>query len=98
MIIQTSDPQKGQDVTLAIEKEAMLVGKSPFAFAMVLCVQCETCTYPEPCCFPHLARPSMHADGIDIGATVAPLGLKIEFDPEGRLLPVWYSMGPGGVI
>lgn len=92
LIIQTADPQKGQDVTLAIEKEAMLTGKSPFAFAMVLCVQCETCAYPEPCRFPHLARPSMDAYGIDIGATVALLGLTVEFDPEGRLLPVWYSM------
>jgi predicted metal-binding protein len=92
LIIQTADPQKGQDVTLAIEKEAMLIGKSPFAFAMVLCVQCETCAYPEPCRFPHLARPSMDAYGIDIGATVEPLGFKVEFDPDGRMLPVWYSM------
>lgn len=92
LIIQTADPRKGQDVTLAIEKEAMLIGKSPFAFAMVLCVQCETCAYPEPCIFPHLARPSMDAYGIDIGATVAPLGFKVEFDPQGRLLPAWYSM------
>jgi hypothetical protein len=38
LIDQTTDLQKGQDVTLAIEKEAMLTGKSPFAFAMVLCV------------------------------------------------------------
>ena len=52
LIIQTADPQKGQDVTLAIEKEAMLTGNSPFAFAMVLCVQCETCAYPEPCLSP----------------------------------------------
>jgi predicted metal-binding protein len=92
LIIQTADPQKGQDVTLAIEKEAMLVSQSPFAFAMVLCVQCETCAYPEPCRFPHLARPSMDAYGIDIGATIAPLGLTVEFDPDGRLQPAWYSM------
>jgi len=91
LIIQTADPPKGQDVTVAIEKEAMLTSNSPFAFAMVLCVKCETCAYPEPCRFPHLARPSMDACGIDIGATVAPLGFKVEFDPEGRLLPAWYS-------
>lgn len=92
LIIQTADPLKGQEVTLAIEKEAMLVSKSPFAFGMALCVQCETCAYPEPCRFPHLARPSMDAYGIDIGATIAPLGFTVEFDPEGRLLPAWYSM------
>ena len=92
LIIQTADPQKGQDVSLAIEKEAMLAGNSMFAFAMVLCVRCETCAYPEPCRFPHLARPSMDAYGIDIGATVAPLGFTVKFDPDGHLLPAWYSM------
>jgi len=92
LIIQTSDPMKGQDVAVAIEKEAMLAGNSPFAFAMALCVKCETCAYPEPCHFPHLARPSMDAYGIDIRATVTPLGFKVEFDQEGHLLPAWYSM------
>ncbi|MGD9973452.1 MAG: DUF2284 domain-containing protein [Desulfatirhabdiaceae bacterium] len=92
VIIQTADPRKGQDVSLAIEKEAMLAANSPFAFAMVLCVQCETCAYPEPCRYPHLARPSMDAYGIDIGATIAPLGFTIKFDPDGQLLPAWYSM------
>jgi predicted metal-binding protein len=92
LIIQTADPRTGQDVTLAIEKEAMLAANSPFAFAMVLCVQCETCAYPEPCRYPRLARPSMDAYGIDIGATIAPLGFTIKFDPDGHLLPAWYSM------
>ncbi|MFZ3048264.1 MAG: DUF2284 domain-containing protein [Desulfatirhabdiaceae bacterium] len=92
VIIQTADPQKGQDVSLAIEKEAMLVCNSMFAFAMVLCVQCETCAYPEPCRYPHLARPSMDAYGMDIGATIEPLGFTIKFDPDGHLLPAWYSM------
>jgi predicted metal-binding protein len=92
IIIQTADPQKGQEVTLAIEKEAMLAGGSPFAFGMALCVQCEECSYPDPCRFPHLARPSMDAYGVDIGATVSLLGFTVRFDPEGRLLPAWYSM------
>jgi hypothetical protein len=34
----------------------------------------------------------MDAYGIDIRATVTPLGFKIEFDQEGHLLPAWYSM------
>lgn len=92
VIIQAPDPHKGQEITLALEKEAMLAGGSPFAFGMALCVQCEECSYPDPCRFPHMARPSMDAYGIDIGATVAPLGFEVKFDPQGRLLPAWYSM------
>ncbi|MDJ0913824.1 MAG: DUF2284 domain-containing protein [Desulfobacterales bacterium] len=92
IIIKTTDPKVGQTVTLGIEKEAMLSMGCSFAFAMVLCVECEECACPDPCRYPHLARPSMDAYGIDIGKTVAPLGFKVEFDPQGQLLPAWYSM------
>jgi predicted metal-binding protein len=92
IIIKTTDPKTGQEVTLAVEKEAMLTAGFMFAFAMVLCVQCEECACPDPCRYPHLARPSMDAYGIDIGKTVAPLGFKVEFDRDGKLLPSWYSM------
>lgn len=92
IIIKTTDGHKGQDVTVKIEKEAMLSHQYMHAFAMVLCVWCEECAHPEPCRFPHMARPSMDAYGIDIGKTVEPLGLKVEFDKNGELLPCWYSM------
>jgi predicted metal-binding protein len=92
MIIKTADPRVGQDVTLAIEKEAMLSSAATFAFAMALCVQCEECAYPDPCLYPHLARPSMDAYGVDIGKTIEPLGFNVAFDPEGKLLPAWYSL------
>jgi predicted metal-binding protein len=92
VIIQSADPQIGQEVTLAIEKEAMLVCGSMFAFAMVLCVKCDPCAYPDPCLYPHLARPSMDAYGVDIGKTLEPLGFKVTFDKQGALLPAWYSM------
>ena len=92
IIIKTTDPKVGQTVTLGIEKEARLSMGCSFAFAMVLCVECEECACPDPCRYPHLARPSMDAYGIDIGKTVAPLGVKVEFDPQGQLLPAWYSM------
>lgn len=92
IIIQTTDPEMSQTVTLAIEKEAMLSFGCSFAFAMVLCVQCEECAHPDPCRYPHLARPSMDAYGIDIGKTVEPLGFQVGFDPEGKSLPAWYSM------
>ena len=92
VIIKTTDPEVGQKVTLEVEKEAMLSMGCSYAFAMVLCVQCEECAYPDPCKFPHLARPSMDAYGIDIGKTVATLGFEVELNPEGKLLPAWYSM------
>jgi len=92
LVIKTADPKAGQDVSLAIEKEAMLACNSPFAFALALCVQCEECAYPEPCRFPQLARPSMDCYGVDIGQTIESIGFKVEFDAKGQMLPAWYSM------
>ena len=93
IMIKSAEPKISQEVTLAIEKEAMLTCGCMFAFAMALCVQCETCAFPDPCLYPNLARPTMDAYGIDIGKTVEALGFdKVEFDREGKLLPAWYSM------
>jgi predicted metal-binding protein len=92
MILTTADPAEGQKVAVAIEKEAMLSHGCTYAFAMALCVQCEKCAYPEPCQFPHLARPAMDAYGVDVVKTLEPLGFKVAFDREGKLLPAWYSM------
>ena len=92
IIIKATDPKVGQEVAVAIEKEAMLSHGCEFSFAMALCVQCDECAYPEPCLFPHLARPSMDAYGVDIGKTLEPLGLEVTFDKEGKLLPAWYCM------
>jgi len=52
IIIKTTDPKVGQSVTLDIEKEAMLGLGCSFAFAMVLCVECEECACPDPCLYP----------------------------------------------
>lgn len=92
IIIQTADPKKGQEITVKIEKEAMISNQCMFAFAMVLCVWCEECAHPEPCRHPHMARPSMDAYGIDIGKTVETIGLQVNFDEKGELQPCWYSM------
>jgi predicted metal-binding protein len=92
IILKTTDAKTGQDVALKVEKEAMLSYQCMHAFAMVLCVWCEECSHPEPCRFPHLARPSMDAYGIDIGRTVEPLGMKVEYNDQGQMLPCWYSM------
>ncbi len=92
IIFTASDPKSSQKLGLALEKEAMLALGTHFAFAMILCVKCDECSFPDPCRFPHLARPSMDAYGIDIGKTVKPLGFKFEFDKEGKLIPIWYGM------
>ena len=59
IFIKAADPKLGQEIAVAIEKEAMLSHGCQFAFAMAMCVQCEECAFPEPCRYPHLARPSM---------------------------------------
>jgi predicted metal-binding protein len=92
IIFRTPEPKSGQKVALGLEKEAMLAYGAHWAFGMVLCVQCDECAYPEPCRFPHLARPSMDAYGIDIGKTIDPLGFKLELDKDGKLIPAWYGM------
>ena len=92
LIIQSPGPKQAQEITLAMEKQAMLEHKSLFALALVMCVQCAECAYPEPCLFPHLARPSMDCYGMDISATVESLGFKVAFDTKGESLPAWYSM------
>jgi predicted metal-binding protein len=92
IVIQSPDPKISQEITLAIEKKAMLEHGAMYAFALVLCVLCEECAFPDPCRFPHLARPAMDGLGVDIAKTVEPLGFKVEFDSQGTLLPAWYSM------
>ena len=92
MFIKALDPKQGQEISVAIEKEAMLAHNCPFSFALAMCVQCEACAFPEPCRHPHLARPSMDGYGVDIGRTVESIGFKVEFDKEGKMLPVWYVM------
>jgi predicted metal-binding protein len=92
IFIKVSDPKMGQEVAVAIEKEAMLSYDCSFAFALAMCVQGDECAFPDPCRYPHLARPSMDGYGVDIGKTLKPLGFQVEFDKKGEFLPVWYVM------
>ena len=92
LIIKTADPKMGQDISLAVEKEALLSHGAVFAFALALCVKCDECSYPDPCRFPDVARPSMDAYGMDIVKTVEIVGFKVEFNEDGQMLPAWYSM------
>lgn len=90
IFLKVSDPKKGQEIAVSIEKEAMLSHECPIAFAMAMCIQCEECALPEPCRYPHLAGPSMDGYGLDIGKTLEPLGFMVECDKMGKFLPVWY--------
>lgn len=92
LVIQCAEPKKSQEITLALEKEAVFNCGSTFAFALALCVACEECAFPEPCLHPELARPTMDGYHMDIGRTVEPLGFEVKFDVGGQLLPAWYSM------
>jgi predicted metal-binding protein len=92
LIIKSPDAAISQKITLQLEKRAMLHYGATFAFGLVLCVECDECAYPDPCRFPHLARPAMDAMGIDIPKTVEQLGYSVDFDPNGTVLPGWYSM------
>lgn len=92
IILKCSDPKSAQEITLALEKKAILEYGAVFAFALLLCVQCEKCAFPEPCRFPEKARPSMDGLGIDVVQTVKSLGFRVKFDKVGNLLPGWYTM------
>ena len=92
LALRTPTPQLGQEVAVAIEKEAMLQYGAPFSFALALCVMCDECAYPEPCRHPHLARPSADAFGLDFGPTLEALGFGLDFDAAGQLQPTWYSL------
>jgi predicted metal-binding protein len=92
LIIKTEEPHIGQEVTVALEKAAMLDHGAMFAFGLALCVWCEECAYPDPCRFPGMARPTMDCFGVDVEKTVTPLGMSVEFDKQGKLLPSWYCM------
>jgi hypothetical protein len=34
----------------------------------------------------------MDGYGVDIGATLEPMGFEVSYDKEGNFLPVWYVM------
>ncbi|RJX29932.1 MAG: DUF2284 domain-containing protein [Desulfarculus sp.] len=91
LVIVSPEAASGQRAALAVEKAAMAQGLS-FALALALCVHCDPCVYPDPCPHPKLARPSLAALGLDVAATVKPLGLEVRLDPEGKLLPAWYTL------
>jgi predicted metal-binding protein len=63
----------------SLEREAFLDGNyKAFGMASGPCNLCRTCDTTQPCKFEDLARPSMEACGIDVYATLADVGYKLE--------------------
>jgi len=63
----------------SLEREAFLDGYyKAFGMASGPCNICPTCDIGQPCKFEDLGRPSMEACGIDVYATLANVGYKLE--------------------
>jgi predicted metal-binding protein len=63
----------------SLEREIFLDGYyKAFAMASGPCNICKTCDTSQPCKFEDLGRPSMEACGIDVYATLANVGYKLE--------------------
>jgi predicted metal-binding protein len=63
----------------SLEREMFLDGyHKAFGMACGPCNLCKSCDVTEPCRFEDLARPSMEACGIDVYATLANVGYKLE--------------------
>lgn len=63
----------------SLERESFLDGYyKAFGMASGPCNFCKACDITQPCKFEDLARPSMEACGIDVYATLAHVGYKLE--------------------
>lgn len=63
----------------SLEREMFLDGyHKAFGMACGPCNLCKSCDVTEPCRFEDLARPSMEACGIDVYATLANVGYKLQ--------------------
>jgi predicted metal-binding protein len=66
-------------VVAALERELFLVGyHRALGMGAGSCRLCKECDPSGPCRFPHQARPSMEACGIDVYTTVRQAGWEIE--------------------
>lgn len=95
MLILTDNLKDGQDITIALEREAFL-GGHPFAFGATECAVCEECTQPEdlPCVSPKTLRIPLYALGIDVYSTVKNVGWELEVvqnmgDPQKNITAVF---------
>lgn len=68
-----------RELVAELERDMFLDGYyKAFGMGSGPCHLCKKCNVKEPCNYPHKARPSMEACGIDVYQTVRNAGLKLE--------------------
>jgi predicted metal-binding protein len=76
---ETRQRPQMSEVVAALERELFLVGyHRALGMGAGSCRLCKECDPSGPCRFPHQARPSMEACGIDVYTTVRQSGWEIE--------------------
>jgi len=76
---ETRQRRQMSEVVAALERELFLAGHHrAWGMGAGPCSLCAECDPSGPCCFPHQARPSMEACGIDVYTTVRQVGWEIE--------------------
>lgn len=97
VLICTDNLKDGQDITLALERQAFLAGQV-LAFGATECAHCANCSYPagKPCVDKHKQRPPLYALGIDVYATARGLGWELEVvqaegDPRKNITAVFVA-------
>lgn len=97
ILICTDNLKTGQDITLALERQAFLAGHV-FAFGATECANCANCSYlaEKPCVDRHKQRPPLYALGIDVYTTVRGLGWELEVvqqqgDPRKNITAVFVA-------
>ena len=76
---ETRQRRQMSEVVAALERELFLAGHyRAWGMGAGPCRLCKECDPSSPCRFPHQARPSMEACGIDVYTTVRQAGWEIE--------------------
>ncbi len=76
---ETRQRRQMSEVVAALERELFLAGHyRAWGMGAGPCRLCKECDLSSPCRFPHQARPSMEACGIDVYTTVRQAGWEIE--------------------
>lgn len=86
LIVYKVEPEEEENMTNVIRETVANLERKMFldghykAYGMGAgpCEICEKCDVSKPCKYPHKARPSMEASGIDVYQTVRNAGLKLE--------------------
>lgn len=92
IIIRTEDKHSAQQISLAIERQAMRDGRY-MALSLSSCDLCKTCACEtdRPCPHKSDARPAFHTVGVDVVSTVAKMGMTMKEEKDGKTVYYWFS-------